>query len=134
MITAKNDAAAKEASAGQAAEAPPAADAAITPASLVVDSGKPEDLRDYLVYWAEQNAARNDDYAQRQGTLNSLAYFIYPLQGRKPEQFLAAETKRMQDRQKELTETEAKLLAEKKTLTAKKKSSASKMQRPSKLI
>ena len=120
IITAKNDAAAKEAAAGQAAEAAPAADSAAAPASLVVEAGKPEDLRDYLVYWAEQNAARNDDYAQRQGTLNSLAYFIYPLQGRKPEQFLAAETKRMQDRQKELSETEAKLLAEKKTLTAKK--------------
>jgi cytochrome c oxidase subunit 3 len=126
IITQRNDAANAAAAAAPASEAeaaatePAAAAATASAADVQTDPSRPEDLRDYLVFWAEQNAARNDDSAQRQGTLNTLAYFIYPLQGRKPEQFLAAETKRMQTRKEELSSAESKLLAEKKTLTAKK--------------
>lgn len=67
------------------------------PAVVSDEQKKCEELRDYLVYWAEQTAARSDDYARRQAALNTMAWFIYPREGHKPEKFLAAETKRMQN-------------------------------------
>jgi cytochrome c oxidase subunit 3 len=72
-------------------------------AAVVSDDQKRcEDLRDYLVYWAEQTAARDDDPARRQAALNTLAWYIYPREGHKPEKFIAAETKRMEKDQAEL--------------------------------
>lgn len=72
------------------------------PAAVSDEQKKCEQLRDHLVFWAEQTAARSDDYARRQAALDTLAWFIYPRDGHKPERFLAAETRRMEQEQAEL--------------------------------
>jgi len=79
-----------------------------------------EKLRDYLVYWAEQTAARSDDFARRQAALDTLAYFVYPLEGRKPEAFIKAETKRMKGEFEGLRDSEKELAAKKTELSKKK--------------
>ena len=83
---------AKSAGEGQEGQPTPASD----------DQKRCEELRDYLVYWAEQTAARSEDYGRRQAALDTMAYYIYPLDGRKPERFIAAETKRMETEQADL--------------------------------
>jgi cytochrome c oxidase subunit 3 len=84
------------------------------------DQKRCEDMRDYLVFWAEQTAARSEDPARRQAALNSLAWFIYPREGHKPEKFLAAETKRMEREKTAITAELTAISSEQKSLDAKK--------------
>lgn len=79
-----------------------------------------EKLRDSLVYWAEQTAARSDDYSRRQAALDTLAYFIYPLEGRKPEAFIKSETKRMDAELASIRESEKEVGTKKAELSKKK--------------
>ncbi|MFO0906606.1 MAG: cytochrome c oxidase subunit 3 [Pirellulales bacterium] len=88
------------------------------PAAVSPDQKNCEELRDYLVYWAEQTAARSEDYGRRQAALDTLAYYIYPLEGRKPERFIAAETKRMETEQAALKKQLDDIAAQTKALDA----------------
>jgi len=94
--------------------APPTGDAAAAPPAAAKPPASPEQayaetLRDHLVYWAESTAARSDDMARRQGALNTLAYFIYPLHGRKPAQFIEQETTLQQQELAKLNDEAQKL-------------------------
>lgn len=74
-------------------------------------------LRDDFVAWAEQRGARSENYLERQAALDTLAYYIYPLEGRRPEGFLKAETERMEKRRDELTKQQQALKAKGDELT-----------------
>ena len=68
-----------------------------------------KDLEKNLVQWTEWIAARDPDGAKRQGAMESLAHFIYPIQGLEPVAYLKAQARDVRAEKAALVKSQAEL-------------------------